>query len=203
VRTSADLLVDDTDEPSWSGLEVHGDLVEWEAHGLSVERCRLTSVQLTGARLERARFADTVFESCELSGAVLEGATFRRVELRQCRLVGLVAGAASFVDVRIDGCKLDRSTLVASTAERLVAEGSLFVECDLRDVRWPAARLERCDLTAADVGGARLAGASVRGSALHLVRNVRGLAGATVDAEQLLALAPLLAADAGILVGDA
>ena len=201
-RVDADEVVDDTDGPEWAGVAVHGDLVGWEASGLTVSGCRLAGLQLTGARLEGARFIDVVFDSCELSGALLERAAFQRVELRQCRVVGALLGAVRLRNVHIVGCKLDRSVLAGAVAERLVVSGSMLVECDLRDARFPAARFVDCDLTNAEVTGADLSGARLHGSQLDGLRGVRGLAGALIDTDQVLTLAPLLLADAGIAVTD-
>ena len=199
-RTAADDLYDDSDDPEWTGLEVHGDLAGWEARRLMVTGCRLDGLVATGAQLERARFVDVVFDACELSGAWLEGASFDRVVFRQCRIVGALAGHARLRNVHIEGCKLDRTVLLASVAERMLVEGSMLVECDLRDARWSGATLTGCDLAGADLGGADLRGARLYGSQLAALRNVSGLAGAAIDADQLHAVAALLAADAGIVV---
>ncbi len=201
--TPADDLYDDGDRPDWAGLAVHGDLVDWEADGLTVTGCRLAALQLTGARLERARFVDVLFEGCELSGAVLTQASFLRVELRQCRLVGSVWTGARLRHVRIDGCKLDRVAWNELTAEDLLVTGSLLVEADLARAQLPGARFADCELGLADVSGASFAGARLHGSRLDGIRGVRGLGGAHIDSFQVLALAPLLLADAGIVVDDA
>lgn len=198
----ADELYDDVDEPHWTGLAVHGDLAHWEPDGLTVTGCRLAGAQLTGARLERARFVDVVFDGCELSGTVLERATFLRVEFRQCRAVGSVWSQAQLRHVRIEGCKLDRSHWNELQAERLHVAGSLFVEADLIGARVPGARFDGCDLTLADASGATFTGAHLHGSRLDGLKGVRGLAGAHVDSFQVLALAPLFLADAGIVVDD-
>ena len=200
--TPADDLYDDGDGPDWAGLAVHGDLVDWEADGLTVTGCRLAALQLTGARLEKARFVDVLFESCELSGAVLTQASFLRVELRQCRLVGSVWTGARLRHVRIDGCKLDRVAWNEVHAEDLLVSGSLLVEADLAGAQLAGARFADCDLGRADLSGASMTGARLHGSRLDGVKGVRGLAGAHIDSFQVLALAPLLLADIGIAVDD-
>ena len=201
-RVAAEDLYDDADGPEWAGLAVRGDLTGWEAERLTVTGCRLEGVVATGAVLERARFVDVELDSCDLSGAMFEGSSFERVVLRQCRIVGALLGGARLRNVRIEGCKVDRSALNATVAERLHVTGSMLVECDLRDARWPGAVVAGCDLTGADVSGADLRGARLSGSQLALLRGVRGLAGAEVDIDQLHALAALLAADAGIVVRE-
>jgi uncharacterized protein YjbI with pentapeptide repeats len=85
-------------------------------------------------------------------------------------------------------------------AELVRFEGSLLVEALLMGARLPGVVFADCDLTGADVTGATLAGSRLHGSHLDGVRGVRSLAGALVDADQVLALAPLLLAEAGIVV---
>ena len=60
--------------------------------------------------------------------------------------------------------------------------------------------IERCRIGRLDVTRARITSADLRGAELRRVDGLPGLAGATISEEQLLELAPALAAQLGIVV---
>jgi len=72
------------------------------------------------------------------------------------------------------------------------------MESDLSDARFVA-----CDFTDAELFNVDLAGGDLRDNELGGLRGVGCLRGATVDALQLLALGPALAAHVGLVVEEA
>ena len=77
----------------------------------------------------------------------------------------------------------------------------MFTEAELDGARLPGAIVRGCDLTGASLHGARLRAADLRGSTLESLKLGAGdLAGAIIDPIQLVALARTLAALAGITV---
>jgi hypothetical protein len=93
------------DETDWTTARVSGDVTDQRAAGVDIASCHITGMRLTGARIERLRVVDTVFEMCELSGAILHEAVLTRVEFRNCRLSG-----ATLAGARLTRCRLDDVT---------------------------------------------------------------------------------------------
>ncbi|MEO2095698.1 MAG: pentapeptide repeat-containing protein, partial [Brachybacterium sp.] len=79
-----------------------------------------------------------------------------------------------------EDCTIDELDLGAVTASRVA-----FVNCRAGSVALPHARLEDVDLRGLEMGS---------------IANLEGLSGATLDAAQVTALAPLLAAHLGLRV---
>ena len=72
---------------------------------------------------------------------------------------------------------------------------ALLMESDLGEVRFAD-----CDLRGLELFNSSLAGTDLRGNELDDLKGVACLRGATIDTPQLLALAPALAADVGLVV---
>ncbi len=75
-----------------------------------------------------------------------------------------------------------------------------LVEADFADAALDTVRFERCRLNAAGFRDARCRATDLRGSSLEDVDGAGGLAGATIDAVQLMELAPALARHLGLRV---
>ncbi|PWJ50698.1 Uncharacterized protein YjbI, contains pentapeptide repeats [Quadrisphaera granulorum] len=136
---------------------------------------RVSAVAADGARTQ---WADTEVTDARLSALRLPTARLDRVVLRRCRLDGVVLRDASLSDVVLDGCDLRGADLTGAQLRRVSFAGS--------------------DLTGADLAGSRCEDVDLRGATLEDLRGLDGLRGCTVDAVQLVALAPLLAAHIGL-----
>lgn len=178
---------------------VTGDFADARAAGGRVERSRLERVTLTGARLRSLALTDVVAHAVEASGGDWTGARLRRVAFDRARLAGLQLTDADLQDVVFRECRLSLATLHSARLREVT-----FERCDLDEAflgaTMQAVRFEGCRLVATDFSGASLTRVDLRGSELEPVGDVGGLRGATVDAEQLAGLAPLLARAAGIRV---
>ncbi|WP_187279542.1 pentapeptide repeat-containing protein [Quadrisphaera setariae] len=136
-------------------------------------------VSAVAADAARTQWADVEVTDARLSALRLVGARLDRVVLRRCRLDGAVLRDAQLTDVLLDGCDLRGADLTGAQLRRVSFAGS--------------------DLTDADLAGARCDDVDLRGATLEDLRGADGLRGCTVDAVQLVALAPSLAAHVGLL----
>lgn len=178
---------------------------------------------LTDVAAPRSRFDECLLDGVVAEGGTWRGSSLRDVEWRDGRVVGLDLSATEWLDVTVTGavfagveaydadlrrvtfrgCKLDGVNLRGATLRQVVFDGCLLRDIDLGgaeliDVAFPGsavrdARLERARLSRTDLRGT---------TELEIVAGVGSLGGATVTSAQLMALAPLLAHDLGLLVED-
>ncbi len=121
-------------------------------------------VDLTGAKLERARFIQA------------KGATFARAHLAGARLEEAKFADCDFTGADLTGANLKEADLRKATLVRATLAGAQMEKCDLREANLTRADLSGADLTRAKVKGADLTGANLRGVSLSGV----DLTGATV-----------------------
>jgi uncharacterized protein YjbI with pentapeptide repeats len=193
------VLEDDTE---WRSVEATGDLTAVEADAVEITTSRLIDVRLSGARLERLRLTDVIFERRELSGAVLDGAVLTRVELHDCRLSGTVLTSAQLRDVHIRDCRADGLNLRMTKGERVRIERSDLHDADLYEASFPDAEILDCDLRGATVSKAMLRGTRLHGSQLDGVLGADGLSGAVIEPTQVIPLSHSLCAALGITIDD-
>ena len=163
---------------------------------------RLNGVRLTGASLERLRLIDVILDDCELSGATLEGASLARVQFNRCRLSGLVGAGVKAQDVRFVDCKMDGSNFRMTAWDR-----SEWVDCDLRDADFYAAKLAGCAFRHCTLVGLELSKAGcdaldLRGSTVDGIKGAASLAGCVIGSDQVFPLARCLLGALRIRVED-
>ena len=165
---------------------------------IELTRCVVEGVRLTAFSARRLRLTDVVLRDCELSGADLQEAQLVRVRIERCRAEGLDAGLLRATDVVVVDTKLTDAGLRMTRWERAALEG-----CDLRRVELLESVLDHVevtasDLTGADVTRARMTGVVFRSSRLDDVVGATALAGATIDAPQIVPVALSVFAALGI-----
>jgi uncharacterized protein YjbI with pentapeptide repeats len=126
------------------------------------------------------RYAELEVAGADLSGSRLEGAsflhcTFRSIEADVARWRGVSARKVTFGSSRMTGIHLNEAEL-------------------------SVVRFERCRLARASFRDASCRSTDLRGSSLDDLDGAGGLAGATIDAVQLMELAPALARHIGLRV---
>lgn len=177
-----------------------GLVVAPTAHDVVVSESVLEGVDLRNRRLTGLRGTDVQLVDCDLAGAVLDHAVLHRVSFQGCHLAGAVLSGARLQDVQLSGCTAPLLALRMSSASHLVVTDSVLREADLYEATLEASRITGCDLSGADVTRAKVPELDLRGSRLDDLVGALSLRGAVVTPDQLLGLAPALAADAGITV---
>ncbi|MEU3950220.1 pentapeptide repeat-containing protein [Streptomyces sp. NPDC029526] len=186
----------------YDGLEfAEVDLSGQDGAGSRFLDCALRGCALDGTRLPRARVLDSVLAGVRGVGTDLAEAALRDVELTDARLGGTQLHGAQLERVHVRGGKIDFLNLRGARLRDVVFEGCVLVEPDFGGARLERVAFVDCALKEADFTGATLTDVDLRGAVpLEIARGVDRLAGAVISTGQLLDLAPVLAAEAGIRV---
>jgi len=183
-------------------VRLSGDRADVEAPRLSLDTVRCDALHIPGARLARLQGHTTWWEDCDLSNADLAGAGLRHCVMRRTRLTGVSFAEASLRDALVEDCKLDLANLRFAHLERVTFRNCVLADADFSGSTQRAVRYEGCDLRATQFSQARLDRVDLRGSRLEGIGGIGDLRGARIGNEQLLELAPALAAHLGLRVED-
>ncbi|WP_136518121.1 pentapeptide repeat-containing protein [Cellulomonas telluris] len=196
--TADDLVPDaDLDALTFEGLDLSGR----DASGARFLECELTGCRADGLRLDHARLLDTTWTAVQAGDVRAPGSAWRDVTLTDVRLGALGTSAAEVVRLRVVGGKVDYLDLRGATVDGLHLERVTLGDLDLSGATVRKLVVVDCDVRRLDTSDARLRDVDLRGARLTGgVDGVGGLAGATISGDQLLDLAPLLAAHLGLRV---
>lgn len=191
------------DDDQLTERTITGFAVATDAERVSLGRCVVDRVRLTGARLRRLDLADVRIVDCDLNQVVLDEAILHRVRFERCRLTEADLGGARLVDVAFVDCQLDGAALRLAQAERLEVRGGSATGLDLYRAKAAGSAWLDTDLSAADLSGADLARARFVGSKLADLRGAAALRGAVIGRDQVVDVGLGLIADTAITVVDA
>lgn len=170
----------------------HAVVMECQFSDVGADEADLRSTRLRDSRIEHARFPS------------LRGA---RGDWRDVRIEGARIGSAelyenSWAAVHFVDCKLTYLNLRGSTLRDVAFTRCTIEELDLGGARLQSVAFLDSSVQILDVQRAELADVDLRGAQLHRITGLDRLAGTTVTPSQLYQLAPLIAADFGLLVED-
>ena len=189
------------DELIMNGVQLRSvDLSAVDSSFAEVTGSRLDDVTLAGSRWRHAAVADSVLTGCDLANAEFVESGWQRCELTRSRLVGIRAAGCVWKHVVISDSMINLANLRFLEAQRVRFSGCQLTGADLGSAQLSDVLFEDCDLTEADFSNARLTRVTLRRCRLAKIGGVAGLAGATVDPEDLLQLADSLAAALGIRI---
>lgn len=187
------------------------DLDDVELAGIRAEhlrwslRRRLSSARVvdlaaTDWRAPGAALVDTQLERVDLvSWSAVEG-QWRNVEVRQSRIGSLELYDSVWDGVHFVGCKLGFLNLRGATLRDVAFTDCTIDELDLMRTSATRMAFDGSRIARLEPAGSKLTDVDLRGAQLSDLASVEGLRGATVTVDQLLDLAPLLAARLGIRV---
>jgi uncharacterized protein YjbI with pentapeptide repeats len=155
---------------------------------------------LSGSRLEGASFLHCRFRSVEADVARWRGISAQATSFHSSRMTGIQLNECELRDVLFDDTRLDLANLRMARLERVTFRDCSLTEADFADAELVSVRFERCSLRGATFRDARCRSTDLRGSSLDELDGAGGLAGATIDAVQLMELAPALARHIGLRV---
>jgi uncharacterized protein YjbI with pentapeptide repeats len=198
-------------------LDNDGSLV---GRGDDREAERYTRVDFSGRDFTGTRFGECEFSGVDLDTAVLRGSTWVEVIAEELHAAVFSAPRSSWRDVRVGRSRLGSVELYDSSLTRVHLDGSklgfvnlrnatvtdlLVLNCIIDELDLSGAALQRvqlrdCRIGTLDVAGAKLTDVDLRTSDFSAIHSLEGLKGATIDDAQLALLAPLLAAQLGIIV---
>lgn len=160
-----------------------------------IERCGVEALNL-----RRARFIDSLVT--EIHGASLDlgNSSWRDSQMVGGRLGVLTLTGAMLKCVRIKGMKLGFVNLAGSRVEDVVFEGCEIGAMDVGAARLHTVSFVDCTVQELNVAEATLVKVDLSGARLKTLIGIEALRGAIISHEQLLDLAPLLAAQLGVTV---
>ncbi|MFE9838777.1 pentapeptide repeat-containing protein [Streptomyces sp. NPDC005551] len=186
----------------YDGLEFREtDFAGQDGGGARFMDCALTDCALDGTRLAHVRVLDSVLTGVRGVGTDLAEAMLRDVEVLDARMGGVQLHGSVLERVLVRGGKIDYLNLRRARLRDVVFEGCVLVEPDFGGATLERVEFAGCVLKGADFSAATLKDVDLRGAAeLDIARGVDRLAGAVVSPDQLMELAPLLAAELGLRV---
>jgi uncharacterized protein YjbI with pentapeptide repeats len=158
-----------------------------------LDQIRLRRVNLTRAHWVSPRLFDCVFETCDISAAKWEKAHLRRIEFVSSRMLGLDLTAAAIEDGLFKECNAE-SSLWFDVRFRCAR----FIKCNLRHAVFEGVDLSgivfsECDLSSANLQGAKMVGTDLRSSILDgLQIGPQDLRGAIISPEQAAQVVTLI-----------
>jgi uncharacterized protein YjbI with pentapeptide repeats len=187
-----------------------GDLEDVRLQNIDATNCHATSLEISGVALEKIVLTAAQFErinardlktlKCDLSSAVMNSGAINRAAFDGCRMTGCDFNKTQLHDVTFTGCKLDMANLRFADLRRV-----RFVDCTLNETDFLGATLhdvsfQSCLLEKTVFDQAKCKQVDLRSSQLLEVSGWHSLKGATIDDLQLVAVAPYLACELGIIV---
>ena len=162
--------------------------------------CRLERCCLEGLSMRRARLVDCLLADVHGASVDFTDSTWRDSQMTGGRLGAMTLPGATWTAIRVRGVKLGFVNLAGARLQDVV-----FEECEIGSLDARAAQLRSvafvdCTVQELNVTEATLSKVDLSGARLHALVGVESLRGAIVSHEQLLDLAPLLAAQLGVEV---
>lgn len=184
--------------------EVHLDALQLDeavASGTRFTESAITGVTFTAGVYDQVRLDDVWISRSRWIGGNWADSQLVAVTLLDSVLAGVQAYGGYWRRVTVQGCKIDSLNLRGAKLHDVE-----FRDCDLSEVDFGAATLINVTFPGSTVRRARFSKAvpkklDFRGAReLDIAEGWESLRGATIDAEQLLQVAPALAAALGIAV---
>jgi len=167
---------------------------------LEIEECVIDTLRADDADLRGLRVRDTVVGTLDAPVLRASSSTWREV-----RIAGGRVGSAELYDAGLNGVefvgmKLGFVNLRGSTVTDVVFRDCVVDELDVADARLLRVSFDGTSVRAVEGTNVRVEHVDLRRADLVRVERLDGLRGATIGADQLVTLAPLLAAQAGYRV---
>lgn len=177
------------------------DLTEYDLTESRFEECEFDDVTLSDALLRGSRLRDVRFQNLVATTLSAPRSTWRDVSVRQSRI-----GAAELFDTDLSSMVIEHSklgyvNLRGAQLRDVLISNCTIDELDLGQSQATRVAITNCVIGTLDTTNARLSHVDLRGSEFSRIDGLPGLRGAMIDAMQLSSLAPVLAAEAGLLLG--
>jgi uncharacterized protein YjbI with pentapeptide repeats len=198
--------------PLWSGA-VEDRLLELEdcklesgnfkdITRLQIEGSSLRGIDFSGLQLEKCELTDALFTKVDCIGLRASEASWLRVEMADSRMTGVDFGGAHFEDCVFRNLKLDEAGFRFATFKRVRFEGCILRKADVSNAKMQQVVFKGCDFEAINFDSASCTSVDIRDQNLTTIKGVYGLKNTRITSEQLVQLAPLLAAELKFHIDD-
>ena len=186
------------DESRLDGADLSGRTL----YNLKLRGSRLCGVDLGDATLAGIDAADVVVGEGSWANAGIEQGVLVRVEVTAVRATGARFAETVISDATFADCRLDLTSFRHAELERVAFRDCRLEEADFHGATLRSVRFERCVIAGATVENAMFDRCELRGCDLTDVAGVERLAGTRIPLPDVIQIAGLLAAAAGIDVVD-
>lgn len=176
------------------------DLAGERLPDLEVEESVIGTLRVDGADLRGLRVRDSVVETLDAPVFTASSSSWREVRIAGGRVGSAELSDAGLNGVEFVGMKLGFVNLRGSTLTDVVFRDCVIDELDIADARLLRVSFDGSRIRAAEGSNTRIDHVDLRAADLDRVERLEGFRGATIGADQLYSLAPLLAAQAGYRV---
>ena len=169
--------------------------------GLLLEDLRLVDlVESVQDVIDRPEIVNVRLENADVAGFTAREGRAERVLVSGGRLRGVTWAGGMLQDVVFDGVTASEISFRFSTLRRVTFRNCEMPGADFSEVAFDHVRFEACVLTGAQLHRAKVKSLRIEGCDLTGATGVEALAGASVAPDDLMQLAPSLAAALGITV---
>jgi uncharacterized protein YjbI with pentapeptide repeats len=176
------------------------DLSRAVCANVTFDNLKMVKSTFQNVDLSGAHFADVVVEESDLSGASTMSGSFLRTEWKACRAGGWQVADACIEDTLFDECKMHLLNMRFSKLKSVTFRNCVLKGADFQGASFANVRFEGCNLAEAEFRQCTVEALDLRTSQIQDIKYVEGLRGATIDALQLIDLAPKMAHVLGLQV---
>lgn len=199
-RTDGDASSLEADDDREFELFTDADLAGRDLTGITLRECAVDGADLDDTNLRGARFIETALSAVNAPVLRMSRSTWRDVVVDRSRLGSAELFDTTWNAVRIRHSKLGYVNLRGSSLTDVIFDDCTIDELDLGGVTATRVAFPGTSVKTLDVTRATLKHVDLRGLDFRAVHGLEGLAGATVTEFQVAELAPLFAAQLGIVV---
>ncbi|WP_084125005.1 pentapeptide repeat-containing protein [Demequina sp. NBRC 110054] len=174
------------------------DLGDRDLTGATLSECELLGCDLHETRLNLARVVETRIVRANAPVLKAPRSAWHDVRLDSSRLGAVELYEAEVDTVAVTGSKLSFVNLRGAKLKDVLFEDVVIDELDLSQATAERVAFRDCRIDTLLLHGARLTHLDLRGTELHTFGGLESARGAIVSPEQLLDLAPVMAAHLGI-----
>ncbi|HEU5033914.1 MAG TPA: pentapeptide repeat-containing protein [Mycobacteriales bacterium] len=167
-----------------------------DLRGVAARGRRISGVELSA----HSELVDLVATDCDISGLLAQQSRLERAELVRSRLRGVTWAGGVVRDVLLDEVRTEDASVRFSALRRVIVRDSDLPGLDLTECTLEQVRFEQCTLRGARFDHATMVQVGFTGCDLTGVSGAAAFAGASMQLDDLLSLAPSLARELGITI---
>lgn len=188
-------------EDELDGVEITGETLGSETlKALSMTGSAVNRTDFSGVEIHSFDTKDVVFTDCNFTAAKLSEANIHTTELRGSRCTGAQFNTALIKNVSFIDCKLDLTNFRMAKLTNVLFENCVITDMDFYGAELTSIKFDGCDIDGVQFSNSKMVLVDLTGSTITSVKGVSGLKGAKISPDQLVRLAPYLAAEFGLKI---
>lgn len=176
------------------------DVSEARFPQLNLSDSIVTKIDWTQVAIGRFDVLNCHLNNCDFTASKLSSSSWFVTSVDGARMSGTQITESSFKNVTFSNCKLDLVNFRFSRLHSVVFRDCMISDADFNNATLKNVEFIGCTITGISFSSARMDNVDLSGSYIENVKGVRNLKGATIGDDQLIQLAPLLAAEAGLKI---